>query len=578
MRVTLSNLSIKQRLTLSYILFILIPFCVLAMHTYGQTRAYQKDQSASNMSQTLTILKNGLEGKLNLVESISHNITFNTSLQSFLSDPFNVQNGSMDQYIQFIKPIVYYGLQYNQVEVSSIRVYMNNTSIPEGFGSFYSSSDVEDTDWYNSFIHSKRQSAWLAFPNEGSYAYLQKIVTMEGEFLGVTSVSILKQNLLNSLDDSNNISPDIYVADANHQLLYGSSAIKQSWGSAINDKKQFEQHGKLYVQDHIEQLGFTIGIVSQIPVSLRSYQLLTTFGFIAAIVLSILVFYQVLKTTFIKIKASIRAMDHSIRTGFTELIPVERNDEIGVISEKFNTLLAQINTLVEDLIRHETVHKDAQLKALQAQINPHFIYNTINLFSAKTELAGLYDVSEAFADFGRMLRYNMNNQAKYSTVQQEIQHVVHYIQLQKLKYGDRLQFNWYCETQLINAPVIRFILQPIVENSITHGMRNRNNLRIRLDIDWNDRGEVRIHIQDDGSGINTARLSELNLFFHRRTDIGQPLLAHDTGEGNGIGLGNINDRLRMFYGDAYAIHMDSIEGSFTQTILTIPFQEETAGK
>lgn len=577
MRVLWNNLSIKQRLTLSYILFILIPFCFLAMHTYAQTRTYQKEQAAGNMTQTLTILKNGIEGKLNLVESISHNITFNTRLQNFLNEPFDNQNGSMDQYFQVIEPIVYYGLQYNQVEISSIRIYMDNKSIPEGFGSFYTSSEVAGKDWYDKFVNSDQQSTWISFTTERSYAYLQKIISMEGEFLGVTSVSILQQNLLNSLDDTNIVGPNFYIANKNNQLLFGSNTIKESWENFDKNSQQFSHKGMLYVQDHIPRLGFTIGISSKLPASLRSYQLMTTIGFIAAMILAILLFYQVLKTTFIKIKASIRAMDQSIRTGFTQLISVERNDEIGVISEKFNTLLTQINHLVEDQIKQKTVHKDAQIKALQAQINPHFIYNTINLFSAKTELAGLYEVSEAFADFGRMLRYNMNNQSKYSTVQKEIQHVIHYIQLQKMKFGEKLQFDWNCDPEVLDTSIIRFILQPIVENSITHGMRNRNRLHIQIDIMLNTRNEITIILRDDGAGITTARLFELNQFFHRRTDDGQPLLEQDTGEGNGIGLGNINDRLRLFYGDASAIQMESVEGKFTQTVLTIPIQEEKVG-
>ncbi|WP_337099877.1 sensor histidine kinase [Paenibacillus sp. YIM B09110] len=530
------------------------------------------------MKQTLSILKSGMEGKLDLVESVSQSITYNARLHVFLEDPFENQNGSMEEYLQFINPIVFYGVQYNQVDITSIKVYMNNYSIPEGFGSFYHDTAVQGTSWYDSFIESEKRSLWISLPEEGTYEYLQKIVTMEGHFLGVTRVTLLKQSLLASLDETSVDGSGVFVADSAQRLLYAntedflSPAIVNR--SLIDD--QFEQNGRLYIQDQVNRLHITVGMAQSLPRSLQSYQLLTTAGFIAAIVLSIFLFYQVLKTTFVKIKASIRSMDYSIRTGFVEMIPVERNDEIGVISEKFNTLLVQINSLVSDMIKRETVHKDAQLRALQAQINPHFIYNTINVFSAKTELAGLYDVSEAFADFGQMLRYNMNGQSEYATVKQEIDHVLRYFRLQKLKYGERLQMEWTCDSELLGQSIIRFILQPVVENSITHGMSNRKDMVITVDVNLNDRNEIVIVIMDNGSGISAARLTELNQYFQRGQDVIGPLTSLGS-MGTGIGLGNINNRLRLFYGDSYTIRLESMEGRFTKTLLTVPCHKPKEG-
>ncbi|GLX68456.1 sensor histidine kinase [Paenibacillus glycanilyticus] len=524
----------------------------------------------SNMDQTISILKSGLEGKLNLVESVSHNISYNTQLQNFLSEPFVIENGSMDQYIQSIKPIVYYGLQYNQVDISSIMIYMNNHSIPEGFGSFNYDTAAKGKDWYDSFMKSNKRSYWIFIPEEGAYSFLQKIVTMEGEFLGVSRVSILKKDLFVTLNDSSADTSGVYIKDASGLIIYGK---RQALVNKPVADEQMEWKGSLYIQSPIDRLNLQVGMSQRIPRSLGSYQLLTMAGFIAAIILSILMFYQVLKMTFVKIKASMRAMDHSIRTGFSEMVPVERNDEIGVISEKFNTLLVQINRLVTDMVKRETIHKDAQLKALQAQINPHFIYNTINLFSAKTELAGLYDVSEAFADFGQMLRYNMNGQSEFATVKQEIDHVESYIRLQQMKYGERLQFQWSGSSSLLQMLMIRFILQPIVENSITHGISKRDQLLISLDINLNDQNEMVIVITDNGTGISEGKLYVLHELFQHGQDVVPPLSTVQQ-TGNGIGLSNINNRLRLFYGEAYSIKMESVEDLFTRTILTIPCQLE----
>ncbi|NMO98057.1 sensor histidine kinase [Paenibacillus lemnae] len=571
-----ADYSIKRRLSIAYIAFILIPFCLLSVHSYIQTSTFQSKQTASNLEQTLSVQKNGIEAKLNLVESISHNITYNTRLQNFLSEPFNNQSDTFDLYRQIIHPIVSYSLLYNQVEISNIKIYMSNHSIPEGFGSFYHDTAVLDEPWYVHFLEAKQRSAWYSLPGEDSYIYLQKIISMEGKYLGVSRVTVLKPNLFASLTDLPNQSPAVYVIDAEGYLQYGStveSLTKEISQNSLS-KETFEYKGHLYVLEQLERLNMRIGITAPLASSWSSFQLLTTLGFIAAIVLSILLFYQVLKMTFIKIKASIRAMDHSIRAGFTELVPVERNDEIGVISEKFNTLLVRISSLVNDMVTRETVHKDAQLKALQAQINPHFIYNTINLFSAKAEIGGLYDVSEAFAEFGQMLRYNMNSQSHYATVQQEISHVQSYIGLQKLRYGDRLHFTWTCDPELLDFKMIRFILQPVVENSITHGMKNRDKLHINLVIEQKNERELGILLHDNGCGVSMSKLRQLNERFRSGDQRDQPSSLED---GSGIGLENINNRLRLFYGESFFIKMQSDEGHFTKTVLNLPYINRMEG-
>src|SRR5690606_1390450 len=126
----------------------------------------------------------------------------------------------------------------------------------------------------------------------------------------------------------------------------------------------------------------------------------------------------------------------------------------------------------------ERAQKDARLMALQYQINPHFIYNTIEIFGMRMELQGDYETAEAIADFGKMLRYNMSNDYRLATLREEMDHVNNYIRIQKLKHPDHLHLSMDISAHLEQHEVIKFILQPLVENSIKH---NRP-LHSRLDI------------------------------------------------------------------------------------------------
>jgi sensor histidine kinase YesM len=220
---------------------------------------------------------------------------------------------------------------------------------------------------------------------------------------------------------------------------------------------------------------------------------------------------------------------------------------------------------MKDMIRKETIHKDTQLIALQSQINPHFIYNTLDMFSAKMELAGQFDVSDAMADFGKMMRYNMDAQSRFTTLEAEIRYLEQYMNLQKVKYSDRIDLSIRVPDVLLTCRMIRFILQPIVENSIKHGFRQHETLRIELDIALTTNRTIRLSVRDNGQGIAPERLADLNERY--RTSV-YPAGGSQLRES--IGLGNINERLRLYYGEEYFLQLDSALGHYTETIVTIP--------
>ena len=258
-------------------------------------------------------------------------------------------------------------------------------------------------------------------------------------------------------------------------------------------------------------------------------------------------------------------MTLAIHNDFKSRIPVNRKDEIGQIAQNFNILLEKINVLLRNLVIKETAHKDAQFKALQFQINPHFIYNTIDVYVNKLALAGNYEIADSIADFGRMLRYNIGRKEIFTTLRMELDYIKSYIGIQKLRFEERLKLNINVPKELLGFKIIKFILQPVVENSILHNM-NENGMKLEINIDVRMSDEkLIISISDNGHGIEPSKLKELNNQFitSRYKQFSDP------GNTN-IGLQNINERLKLFYGNEYHIRMKSVYGRNTTTILTIP--------
>jgi len=568
---TFHAMSIKSKVTLAFIFFILIPFSVLGFYTYNQSQRYMQDQLLANSQTTVKQIKYTIENKIDLIESVSNNITYNYRLQQFLGELYSLEKNSLDTYFNYAAPLVNYAMQFQKINIQKISIYSSNESIPEGFGSFYSEQKVKKESWYDSFMASDKKFLWVLNTNhaDGSeiFRYIQKMISIEGHYLGITIVDVRSNDLLEAAENPNIANQPVFILDENHKIISQESEdamhALDEVAPTLFSQGYAKKSGFLYVSDTLKGIRYTILMAIPLPSLLASLQVAANLAFILTFIVLLIAFYFVLKKTLGKMKTSIKQMDLAIETGF-QPIPIVRKDEFGVITERFNTLLHKISLLLSDSIKKETLHKDAQLIALQSQINPHFIYNTLDIFSAKMELAGQYDVSDAMADFGKMMRYHMEGQAKFSTLAEELRFVEQYLNLQKIKYGDTIHFQIDAPTELLSMQVLKFILQPIVENSVKHGFATQDTLDI--DIFVSQESAIRLCVRDNGTGIEAARLQEINEQF--RTSV------YDT-SGNrdreSIGLGNINERLKLFYGEQYHLQLNSIEGMFTETILTLPY-------
>lgn len=272
-----------------------------------------------------------------------------------------------------------------------------------------------------------------------------------------------------------------------------------------------------------------------------------------------------------RLKYIVKVMNKVSSGNFNVRIKMKQKDEIGQLSEDFNLLIEKINILFKENVEKEIAQKDAQLKALQYQINPHFIYNTIDIFRMKMELAGEYDTAKAITDFGKILRYNINSTSKYTTINEEVQQVIKYVNLQKQGYGSNIILKTGIPEELLDKKMIKFILQPLVENSIKHGGGKRRDATLNITIEFQIIGsKIQVTVSDDGKGIPEEKLNKLNRQFEAAAKIEEYDEDHES-----IGLLNINERIKLFYGKENHIRMESMVGKYTKTCFYMTIIEES---
>lgn len=582
---SLSDMSLLKKLTFAYALAVLIPTTAIGYYTYLQSQSYIRNEMIQSMRQNLLQIRYNIDRKMVIAGGMADNIACNGRIQDLLLYGMKLTPDALINFTNYVEGPIEYALNFNEASIYQIGVYSVNDTVPE-YGHFFSEERINNLEWYKDFKKSKNDSIWL-YParsdrfeyngisgNTNVFKLVKKIMTMDGRYLGAVTMDILEEEMLSSINfdisgqeifavnDRNQIIFPSKYTDTIQQLELFNKKIKQNSGYFIDNNI-------LYNYEVIAPLH--IKILSKIPVgeivkksSLPSRWMI--FAVISGIIVLEVFTYFILKVIFSRLNQIAKIMNVVARGNFNIRIPINQRDEVGQLASDFNILIEKINVLINDVIKKETAQKDAQLAALQYQISPHFIYNTIDTFRMRMELDGNYEMADAIAHFGKMLRYNIGSSSKYSTVKEEIDYVEKYVALLKLRHGEKLKFAVDVPENLKSAKIIRFMLQPIVENSVKHGMEyGKHELRIQIDIKATD-GCMEIYVTDNGKGIDTKELDKINyrLKYSDLTD-------RKYSDGGRIGLDNINSRIKLFYGDEYYIRMESQPGEYTRAVIRIPY-------
>lgn len=246
-------------------------------------------------------------------------------------------------------------------------------------------------------------------------------------------------------------------------------------------------------------------------------------------------------------------------------IVVDRSDELGYLSKCFNKMSKEIDILVNRVYKEQLTRKEAELKALQAQINPHFLFNTLESINWMAQLNNVPEIRDMVTSLGSIMEANIGKGNPLIPLRQELKYIDSYILIMKNRYGERLTYESDIDETILGCQVPKLLLQPLVENAIYHGIdRTRKKGEIKLIIK-RQVDVVYIEVMDNGKGIEAEELVALNKKFEEVND-DYLLMRHR----KGIGLENVNGRIKLFFGQQYGLTMESEYESYTKIKLTIP--------
>lgn len=256
--------------------------------------------------------------------------------------------------------------------------------------------------------------------------------------------------------------------------------------------------------------------------------------------------------------ALVKSFGNAARMNFAVVQSDESQDELGILNQAFNEICEEMREALNKVEKEQAEKRRAEIRMLQAQINPHFLFNTLDSLRFTSMMNNVPVVSEGLAALSHLLRSSILKDNSYTPLQREQQTVEDYLTLQRIRSCETIILKTDMTEEAAKASVMRLLLQPIVENAVIHGIKENIPLTIRLNA-WVQEGTLNIIITDDGKGFDPVKAGE----------DGVP----KSSKMSGIGLHNVKDRLYLAYKDRQSFAINSVQGQGTEVKMTMPYTE-----
>lgn len=555
-----------------------IPFIVLSIMFYSNTLKNIREEITLENSYMFDNSVNIIDRTLMEVDALSSSLASNESTQLYTIN--NVSTDSFKTISRLTKtlPIIY---RY----IDSIYIYseptdtviMDNNSIPL--------SDLSDTDWINAY-HAVTSPKGTIIPRSKNNVYPQLITIIKPIYVadekkGAIIMNINAQSIYNSMlyqqykdgrlfflvnaDNKIIISSELsyfntYPDDIGLNTLTIESNPKNSIYE-INDKNYVVLSGDSTISDY--------KYISAYPLELYEHKLSTMKLQIIGILLLLMIIIFILAyvasvRSYSPLNEIISFLDNSQPPA--DNIEEEDKNELMYIINSIQTHINDKTKMAEILEERMKLLRKSQYDMLQTQINPHFLYNTLETINwmAYNMSNSENPVSKSLINLASFFRNTLTS-GYFVSIENEIKYTKEYVNILALRYGDLFDIEWDIDESILSYTIIKICLQPIIENAVYHGIKQKNDKGLIKIKGLCDDNNIILIVSDDGVGIEKDALDELNKTLSETSF---------TNEKSHIGLSNVNQRIKIIFGDSYGIHVESSVGVGTDVYVTIPKKEQ----
>ncbi|WP_175638727.1 cache domain-containing sensor histidine kinase [Metabacillus schmidteae] len=568
----LNNISIKHKVIALLLVISIVPSIGLGLLTGYTVERILEKQAADHTLQLIGQVNKTLESYMNNMQNVSYLLSMDPEIEKFLSSSTELKTEDERYRIkQFMQ-----GLSTLYPEIAGILVVNSNGQYISN--ELYPKSEMKLTNesWYKEAVENDGIFTIIGHPKDRditSHIHYgnDEVVTvvraiLEPETQRVMGVVLIDLKLRVIAEATKNVrlgkSGYLMVIDDNGENIYSpSNPIVVNPPNRLLDE---EDSG--YFSEKINGEGFqfiyqklpftnwtTVGIFSSEE---SVYEVRTIHFYVICFVFFVCLFgitaSYYLSNSMSKPIFQLMSSMKEVESGNLSIqYKSERQDEIGMLGKSFNHMIKKINELLSLTEKQERQKREAELRSLQAHIKPHFLYNTLDTISWMARKRGADDVSDVVTALSKLFRIGLNKGHDIIFLREEMTHIESYLSIQKARYRDKLNFSINVDQKIQDVQILKLVLQPIVENAIYHGIKERKgpgHIEIKA---LEDNGSLLLSVSDDGKGIPEDKLAMLN-------DRLDTLYKQQDQKVNfGYGMMNVQARIKLTYGEMYGLQINS---------------------
>ncbi len=568
---------ISQKLALVCISLCLATISILTVQYYNYSRNMLEQQTQQYIFDMLKQTGNNLDMVMEDVQTLIFNIQKEPDVQSYLAQ---LQSQSIDNYEEYLNrkelvEVIYKYILYDD-NIEAV-LLVPESGKPELISKTMKDYSVDSTQ--KSKIYEAGGSAvWLGVNSMNRYisvgATINSMKTMES--LGYMIVQVSERKFSDNLTDLGFVKngsifivnqEDMIVSSNNVALL--NEGLDDKYGRVINkqEKQRFQvvsgdkqEEYVAYSQLHFGEwkLMTVIPEVSYGEVLIGMRQHFASIFVISALAVAVMsiVFTKSFSKPILKL---LHAMQEFGNGDFNVICNVTSSDEVGLLSQNFNMMVYNINDLVEEVYTETMLKQEAELRSLRMQINPHFLYNTLETINWISRAKGVEEIGVLAKSLGDMMYYTING-SDFTSIEDEVKNINDYLMIQRVRYEDRITFEVDIPEELYPYKLPKLILQPLIENAIIHGVEEKGEKGQIVAKGWVHNHRLFLSVADNGVGMDQDKVKRLLSRDVERTSEGKEC----------IGVRNVNQRLCIYYGEQRGLKIHSIKGVGTEVMIEIP--------
>lgn len=559
-----NGIKLRYKLAIFYSLFCFLPVMLLFLLSFLQMRSIIDDKEKLNLQSYLQQSVSSMDRTLDGYNSLSDYIAFDRTLAEAFSMEYGTPYEQYEQLTQKVDPILR-SSSYFHGGMQRITIYTDNGMVKHDT-TVAPVSEIEETDWYQKTLEHPGLNWFVNYPEKTLFSARKLAFSGAREGVNILYMDVDYQKLFTPYAETLISECGLYITDQEGKLVFEESRFSgknQNYDLTYSEFLEQRDRGSTDYTILCEQsntTGWTVWLYQPVGLAgeaMRPIVVMAGVTILICIFAAVLAYFITSGMVSGRIERLTRLMQEVQEGSMDMQVGSDDRDEIGMLYRGFGSMMKRIRTLINEVYLGKITQKEAELKALQAQINPHFLYNTLSLINWKALAAGEEDISRMTLAMSTFYRTALNRGRNVLQVEAELSNTRAYLEIQSMLHDGDFDYEIEAQPEILQCESLNLILQPLVENAIHHGIEEKTDGRGKISVrGWKEENCVWFMVEDNGIGMEQ--------------EVADKIL---TMESKGYGVRNVDERIRLCYGEKYAMKVESVVGKGTKMTIHFPAKQ-----